>query len=270
EEIGSAVADAVTGLWSLEPNQDLTDGENSLTLVTRDTFAKKDRESEESEPFTIVVGPDATTPGPGPGPGLVFIDGAEDNVGANTGPLASGALTDDTRPELHGTAPAGSTLRLQYRSDNGDWIEAGNVPVNADGSWSWIPTDALPDGSWEFRVRGDSGWTDEFALDIDSAAQDAMLITHATDNKGPYTGELASGVATDDDTPTLHGTAEANSVVYLHGEYGGNGNWSLLGSVVAGPDGRWSLTTTSLIITGSWRFHAGPAEELSSRTDTFL
>jgi len=269
EEIGSAVADAVTGLWSLEPNQDLADGENSLTLVTRDTFAKKDRESEESEPFTIVVGPDATTPGPGPAPGLVFIDGAEDNVGANTGPLTSGALTDDTRPELHGTAPAGSTLRLQYRSDNGDWIEAGNVPVNADGSWSWSPTDALPDGSWEFRVRGEGGWTDEFALDIDSAAQDAMLITHATDNKGPYTGELASGVATDDDTPTLHGRAEANSIVYIHGAYNGSDTWNPMGSVVAGPDGSWSLTTTSLYLTGNWRFHAGPTEELSSRTDTF-
>ncbi|WP_187487168.1 Ig-like domain-containing protein [Duffyella gerundensis] len=269
EEIGSAVADPITGLWSLEPNQDLADGENSLTLVTRDTFAKKDRESEESEPFTIVVGPDATTPGPGPAPGLVFIDGAEDNVGANTGPLASGALTDDTRPELHGTAPAGSTLRLQYRSDNGDWIEAGNVPVNADGSWSWAPADALPDGSWEFRVHGEAGWTDEFALEISAGAQSTIAITHASDNKGPYTGELANGVATDDDTPTLHGRAEANSIVYIHAHLADNDAWSPLGSVLTGPDGSWSLTTTPLINYGSWHFQAGANQTADPQADTF-
>ena len=268
-EIGSAVADDVTGLWSLEPTQDLEDGTNSLTLVTRETFAGKVRESAESEAFTVVIGDDATTPGPGPAPGLVFINGAQDSVGANTGALRSGAITDDSIPELRGTAPANSVLRLQYRSVDGSWIEGGTVTVSADGGWSWSPTAALADGGWEFRVRGDSGWTDEFALEIDSNAQSAMTITHATDNKGPYTGELASGVATDDDTPTLHGRAEANSIVYIHGEYDGNGNWSPLGSVLAGPDGRWSLTTTSLILTGSWRFHAGPTEELSSRTDTF-
>ena len=265
-EIGSAQADAVTGLWSLEPTQDLAGGENSLTLVTRDTFAGKTRESDESQPFTIVIGDDATPPGPAPG--LVFIDGAQDNAGANTGPLASGALTDDSRPELHGTAPAGSTLRVQYRSENGSWIEAGNVTAKPDGSWSWSPAGALPDGSWEFRVRGEGGWTDEFALDIDSAAGDAMFITHATDDKGPYTGELASGVATDDDTPTLHGRAEANSIVYIHGAYNGGETWNPMGSVLAGPDGSWSLTTTPLIF-GSWRFQAGPAAEADSRTGTF-
>ncbi|QTO54729.1 hypothetical protein J8I88_02275 [Duffyella gerundensis] len=267
EEIGSAVADAVTGLWSLEPNQDLADGENNLTLVTRDIFAKKDRESEESEPFTIVVGADIITPAPGPG--IVFIDGAEDNVGTNTGPLTSGALTDDTRPELHGTAPANSTLRMQYRSEKGDWIEVGNVPVNADGSWSWAPVNALPDGSWEFRVRGEAGWTDEFALEINGQAQTSVIISYASDNKGPYTGELANGAITDDDTPSLHGRAEANSIVYIHGTYNGSDTWNPMGSVIAGPDGNWSLTTMPLPL-GNWRFQAGANAAADPQADTFL
>ncbi|MGP6467495.1 Ig-like domain-containing protein, partial [Pantoea agglomerans] len=93
EEIGSAVADAVTGLWSLEPNQDLADGENSMTLVTRDTFAKKDRESEESEPFTIVVGADGGDNGSG---GQALITHGWDDSGENVGELSSGALTSDT------------------------------------------------------------------------------------------------------------------------------------------------------------------------------
>lgn len=268
-EIGSAVADAVTGLWSLEPTQDLEDGANSLTLVTRETFAGKVRESAESEAFTVVIGDDATTPGPGPAPGLVFINGAQDSVGANTGALRSGAITDDSIPELRGTAPANSVLRLQYRSVDGSWIEGGTVTVSADGGWSWSPTAALADGGWEFRVRGDSGWTDEFALEIDSNAQSAMTITHATDNKGPYTGELASGVATDDDTPTLHGRAEANSIVYIHAQLDGSNSWSPLGSVLAGPDGRWSLTTSPLIVLGSWNFKAGAGETVDPQSETF-
>lgn len=57
--IGSAKADAVTGKWVMEPSQDLKDGENKLTLVAEETFAKKQRMGTSSAPFTIVIGDDA-------------------------------------------------------------------------------------------------------------------------------------------------------------------------------------------------------------------
>ncbi|MGP6489193.1 Ig-like domain-containing protein [Duffyella gerundensis] len=243
EEIGSAVADAVTGLWSLEPNQDLADGENSLTLVTRDTFAKKDRESEESEPFTIVVGADGGDNGSG---GQALITHGWDDSGENVGELSSGALTSDTTPELRGTAPAESIVRVQYRAENGRWVDGGSAVAGPGGDWSWTAPE-LGAGNWEFRVSAaaSGGWSDEFALEVSGQAQAEVTITHGWDSEGAYTGELRSGALTDDNKPQLFGRAEANSLVYVHTRLPG-GEWERVGSAHAGPDGRWTLETERL------------------------
>ena len=243
EEIGSAVADAVTGLWSLEPNHDLADGENSLTLVTRDTFAKKDRESEESEPFTIVVGADGGDNGSG---GQALITHGWDDSGENVGELRSGALTSDTTPELRGTAPADSIVRVQYRSENGSWVNGGSAVTRPGGDWSWTAPE-LGAGNWEFRVSAaaSGGWSDEFALEVSGQAQAEVTITHGWDSEGAYTGELRSGALTDDNKPQLFGRAEANSLVYVHTRLE-NGVWERIGSAHAGPDGRWTLETERL------------------------
>ncbi|WP_439214702.1 Ig-like domain-containing protein, partial [Duffyella gerundensis] len=241
EEIGSAVADPVTGLWTLEPNVDLQDGQNSLTLVTRDTFAKKDRESEESEPFIIVVGPDAADNG-----GIALITHGWDDSGENVGELSTGALTSDTTPQLFGSAPASSTVRVQYRGENGSWTDGGTVTANADGEWNWTAP-VLGAGNWEFRSSAatSGGWSDEFALEISDQAQAEVTITHGWDSEGAYTGELRSGALTDDNKPQLFGRAEANSLVYVHTRLE-NGVWERIGSAHAGPDGRWTLETERL------------------------
>ena len=243
EEIGSTVADPVTGQWTLEPNVDLQEGENSLTLVTRDTFAKKDRESEESEPFTIVVGADGGDNGSG---GIALITHGWDDSGENFGELSSGALTSDTTPELRGTAPAESIVRVQYRAENGRWVDGGSAVAGLGGDWNWTAPE-LGAGSWEFRVSAatSGGWSDEFALEVSGQAQAEVTITHGWDSEGAYTGELRSGALTDDNKPQLFGRAEANSLVYVHARLPG-GEWERVGSAHAGPDGRWTLETERL------------------------
>lgn len=241
--IGSALADAETGKWTLEPNVDLQEGENSLTLITRDTFAKKERESEESEPFTIVVGADGGENGGG---GIALITYGWDDSGENVGELSSGALTSDTTPQLFGSAPVNGTVRIQYRSENGRWTDGGTVTAGADGEWNWTAPE-LAAGSWEFRssAAASGGWSDEFALEISGQAQGAVTITHGWDSEGAYTGELRSGALTDDNKPQLFGRAEANSLVYVHTRLQ-NGEWERVGSAYAGPDGRWTLETERL------------------------
>ncbi|QTO54730.1 hypothetical protein J8I88_02280 [Duffyella gerundensis] len=242
EEIGSAIADAVTGLWSLEPNQDLADGENRLTLVTRDTFAKKDRQSEESEPFTISIAPDSESGGGG----HALIDYGWDDSGENTGELSTGALTSDTTPQLFGSAPASSTVRVQYRGENGSWTDGGTAVAGPNGEWNWTAP-VLGAGNWEFRSSAatSGGWSDEFVLEINPVPQNGIEITHAWDSEGAYTGELRSGAFTDDNKPQLFGRAEANSLVYIHTSLAG-GVWERVGSAIAGPDGRWALETERL------------------------
>ena len=249
--IGSAKADEKTGMWSIEPIIDLTDGQHDLTLVASETFANKLRESKASDEFSIIIGKDLPPPSPG---GLVEITHAVDNVGSVTGSLNKGGLTDDTTPELHGTAAEGSTVRIQYRNARGEWVDGGNAVINGT-HWSWTPNPALGAGSWEFRANAGSGWSDEFTLDIDLSASAQTEITHAWDDFGLYTGMLGNGAITDDQTLDLHGRAESNSIVYIHNR-NTLGTWELLGSVIAGADGRWQYEAPRLA-PGKYDFQAG-------------
>ncbi|WP_338670735.1 Ig-like domain-containing protein [Pantoea dispersa] len=250
--IGSAKADEKTGLWTLEPTVDLADGRHNLTLVAAETFAGKVREGKVSDEFNITIGKDGDVPGD-PG-GVAKIIEAIDNAGSLTGSLKSGGITDDTTPELRGSAPEGSVVRIQYRNDKGEWIDGGNAVMNGS-NWSWTPNPALGAGNWEFRANAGSGWTDEFKLDIDLAPAAKTEITHAYDDFGPFTGTLGNGAITDDRTPNLHGRAESNSLVYIHYR-NVLGAWELLDSVTAGADGRWEYETDRLS-PGTYEFQAG-------------
>ncbi|MEB5837574.1 Ig-like domain-containing protein [Pantoea dispersa] len=250
--IGSAKADEKTGLWTLEPTVDLADGRHNLTLVAAETFADKLREGKPSDEFSIIIGKDGDVPSD-PG-GVAKIIEAIDNAGSLNGSLKSGGITDDTTPELRGSAPEGSVVRIQYRNDKGEWIDGGNAVMNGN-SWSWTPSLALGAGNWEFRANAGSGWTDEFKLDIDPAPAAKTEITHAYDDFGPYTGMLGNGAITDDRTPNLHGRAESNSVVYIHYR-NVLGEWELLDTVIAGADGRWEYETDRLS-PGNYEFQAG-------------
>lgn len=250
--IGSAKADEKTGLWTLEPTVDLADGRHNLTLVAAETFADKLREGKPSDEFSIIIGKDGDVPSD-PG-GVAKIIEAIDNAGSLNGSLKSGGITDDTTPELRGSAPEGSVVRIQYRNEKGEWIDGGNAVMNGN-SWSWTPNPALAAGNWEFRANAGSGWTDEFKLDIDLAPAAKTEITHAYDDFGPYTGMLGNGAITDDRTPNLHGRAESNSLVYIHYR-NVLGAWELLDTVTAGADGRWEYETDRLS-PGTYEFQAG-------------
>lgn len=262
--IGSAKADEKTGLWTLEPNVDLADGRHNLTLVAAETFAGKVREGKVSDEFNITIGKDGDVPSD-PG-GVAKIIDAVDNAGSLTGSLKSGGITDDTTPELRGSAPEGSMVRIQYRNDKGEWIDGGNAVMNGT-SWSWTPNPALGAGNWEFRANAGSGWTDEFKLDIDLAPAAKTEITHAYDDFGPFTGTLGNGAITDDRTPNLHGRAESNSLVYIHYR-NVLGTWELLDSVTAGADGRWEYETDRLS-PGTYEFQAGTSGTRDTNSKPF-
>ncbi|MEQ0582995.1 Ig-like domain-containing protein [Pantoea dispersa] len=262
--IGSAKADEKTGLWTLEPTVDLADGRHNLTLVAAETFAGKVREGKVSDEFNITIGKDGDVPSD-PG-GVAKIIEAIDNAGSLTGSLKSGGITDDITPELRGSAPEGSVVRIQYRNDKGEWIDGGNAVMNGN-SWSWTPNPALAAGNWEFRANAGSGWTDEFKLDIDLAPAAKTEIIHAYDDFGPFTGMLGNGAITDDRTPNLHGRAESNSLVYIH--YRNMlGAWELLDSVTAGADGRWEYETDRLV-PGTYEFQAGTSATRDSSGKPF-
>ncbi|PYG46074.1 hypothetical protein DEU53_1175 [Pantoea sp. AG1095] len=84
-----------------------------------------------------------------------------------------------------------------------------------------------------------------------AAAPGAPVITDAFDDFGTETGSLASGDTTDDQTPTLRGTAQANSVVMIRAQHAAG---EKIFSVKASADGNWSWTPEKTLAKGDWDF----------------
>nr|CUV64121.1 protein of unknown function [Ralstonia solanacearum] len=74
---------------------------------------------------------------------------------------------------------------------------------------------------------------------MDTAAPAAPVIGTVTDDAAPITGTVAAGGSTNDTTPTLAGTAEANSTINV---FDGT---TLLGITTADALGSWTFTPTT-------------------------
>jgi len=94
----------------------------------------------------------------------------------------------------------------------------------------------------------ESEWSGKFVLEYNNPAP---TITDAFDDFGAETGSLASGDTTDDNTPTLRGTAPADSVVMIRAQYA-SGETTY--SVKADADGKWSWTPDKGLAKGDWDF----------------
>ena len=121
-ELGRAVADPVTGAWSLPVETALPEGRTELTVVAEDAFGNT------SEPTTVVVAVPDTTP---PAPPVV------------TSPPQ---LTNPTGP-ITGTAEPGSTVVV--RDANGTIIGTG--VADSSGKWS-VTLPALPVGDTALTI----------------------------------------------------------------------------------------------------------------------
>ncbi|WP_213799427.1 Ig-like domain-containing protein, partial [Klebsiella oxytoca] len=105
--------------------------------------------------------------------------------------------------------------------------------------------DALDEGSHSLSttVTDKAGNVSErspaFELTVDTVVTPVSDL-QVTDDVAGHTGPLASGDLTNDATPALSGTAEAGATVTI---YDGD---TVLGTVVAGEDGRWTFTPDAL------------------------
>lgn len=94
-----------------------------------------------------------------------------DNSGAQTGALASGDVTDETRPAFSGQSEAGNILTVY---DNGTAL--GSVVADQDGNWTFTPENALSEGEHAFTVIAQdasgnaSAPSDPITITIDTTA----------------------------------------------------------------------------------------------------
>ncbi|MDH2067734.1 Ig-like domain-containing protein [Pantoea sp. GD03673] len=243
--LGSVTAGA-DGAWSFTPTSTLGEGAHSFTATATDAAGNTGPASAGFELTLDFTPPDAAN---------LAITGYEDDAGEVTGNVVSGSSSDDTTPVISGTGTAGNTITV-YDTLNGTQTVLGSATVGADGTWRLAVDDAnaLALGTHgltavESDPAGNStSPTPAYTVTVVSATLPTPTIDTVMDDAGVYVGALTTGATTDDTTPTLAGTATANSTVRLYD------NGTLIASVTASAQGTWTYTVSPALPDGAHAF----------------
>ncbi|WP_237712974.1 Ig-like domain-containing protein [Serratia sp. M24T3] len=222
--LGTTTA-AANGAWSFTTGV-LATGSHPLTVTATDAAGNVGAATAA----TVVI--DTTAPAP------VTLT-ASNNDGSTPVAIANNGITNDSTPALSGTAEAGSLVTISEGT-----TVLGTVTAGTNGAWSFT-TATLANGAHTFSATatdaaGNVSTATTLTLTVDTVAPAAITNLTVTDNVGTITGTLANGARTDDNTPTLAGTTEANAIVSI---YDGT---TLLGTTTASNTGAWSYTTVAL------------------------
>lgn len=242
--------------WRYTPDANLTTGNHVITVIAVDAAGNA---SPVSDSVNFVVD---TTP-----PLAPVITSVSDDQAPGLGTIANGQSTNDPTPTFSGTAEAGAIITLY---ENGTVI--GTTTAQPDGAWS-VSTSTLTSGTHVITaVATDAAGNGSpnstaFTLTVDTTAPQTPILTSVVDDvAGGATGNLANGQITNDNRPTLNGTAEAGSVVSI---YDGG---TLLGVTTADAGGAWSFAPTTGLSDGTRTLTVtatDPAGNVSPVTDSF-
>ncbi|ALV91137.1 Ig-like domain-containing protein [Pantoea vagans] len=224
--LGTATASG-TGAWTFTPATGLSNGDHSFTFTVTDQAGNISAASTPAFTLNIEAGlPTAS--------GTLVIT---DDSGSMPVNLTDGASTKDTTPVLTGAATAGDVITIHDGSGTGTVL--GSVTVGADGQWSFTPT--LADGSHAIYVTNLAGTeSDTINITVDTVAPVAVSDLAAANNNGSTPVAIANNGITNDSTPLLTGTTEANGIVTI---YDGN---TVVGSTTASGTGAWSFISPTL------------------------
>ncbi|MGJ7582286.1 Ig-like domain-containing protein, partial [Variovorax sp. RHLX14] len=230
--VGSVVADS-SGVWSftLAP---LVDGTYSVTTTATD---KQGNTGPTSVPvvFTVdTLAPSATT-----------ASTLTDDVGRIQGPIVNGTITDDATPTFTGKAEAGATITVR----DGGALQ-GTALVDAEGNWTYTSTTLAPGAhSFTATVSDPAGNISPVTTPIDFTVDltvPTIAVNQVKDDIGTIIGTLRAGDVTDDNKPTVTGTATPGAVVKLYLD----GTTTVIGTTVVDGTGQWSITPTTLLVDG--------------------
>jgi hypothetical protein len=143
----------------------------------------------------------------------------------DTGKTGDG-ITDASKVSLHGTAVAGSTIKVYDGS-----TQIGSTTATSSGSWDYI-TQVLSDAKHALTATAtnSSGKT--------SVASAAVTVT--VDTKAPAAPTIASDTVNTAHQVVMSGTAEANSAIKV---FDGT---TQVGTATTNSSGAWSVTTSAL------------------------
>lgn len=233
-KIGTTTVDA-KGNWSFTPSTALSNGNHTLTTTATDAAGNT---SAPSAAVNFVVDTIALV--------APAITGVTDDVSPVTGAVSNGGSTNDQRPQLTGTAEAGSTVTLY---DNG--IAIGTVTTAANGSWSFTPATNLGEGNHQLTVRATdaagntSAASPVFTVVIDITAPATPSAFIVNDETGSIRGVVSAGQTTDASQPRLTGRGDPGSTIIIYDK------GVEVGRVTVAANGTWSVSPDSPLTDGA-------------------
>lgn len=251
EVVGTAIV-GDDGRWEVTPEKPLPEGEHEAVVVITDPVGN---DSEPSDPIGFIVD---TTP-----PVKPTIDSVFDDAGLKTGNLANGDITDDSTPTFAGTAEKNSLVRIIV---NGK--EVDSVTADPTGNWTWTPSPALTNGHYDVKVVAEdkaglrSEPSDAFSFDLVAGGiPPAPAITDVIDDVAAHVGTVQQGDVTNDDKPTITGTGQDGTTIYL---YDGANPTPIGSAVVTG--GTWTIDFDTPLAQGEHRFRAVAENAVGNRS----
>lgn len=227
--IGTAVANPITGAWSIIATSPLSEGPDSLTATSTDAAGNVSTLSGALNVMLDTVAPAVPT---------LVLDPASDSG------MPGDGITSVTNPLITGAAEAGSTVRLY----DGVLVVGVGTADPVTGAWSIAPTTPLAEGPNSLTATSTDAAGNVSALSgpisvmLDTIAPLAPTLSLSAGSDSGVFGDGITNVA----TPTLSGTAERGSTVHLY-----NGAIPV-GATVADPlTGAWSVALTGALSEGA-------------------
>ena len=210
---GAVVNGQSTFTFQVDNAHALSQGLHTFNFITTD------RAGNVSTPTPQVIGVDSLTSVPTASIANAVVAGGVE-------------YTNNNMPTLTGVAEAGATVTFKDQDGNA----LGTATAGANGAYSFTPTTAMADGAKTITATA----TDA----LGNKASTTHSVTIDTQTSAPTVGvDSPPGLSIDgviydkDSTPTITGVAEAGATVTIK-----DGN-TVLGTTVAGSDGKYSFTT---------------------------
>ncbi|OXM87601.1 hypothetical protein CF651_04570 [Paenibacillus rigui] len=223
--VGTVAADA-SGNWSFTLAAALTDGPHASIATAADALGNI---SPNSTPVTFTV--DTTAPA----------------APVVTVPV-DGSTTNDSTPTISGTAEANSAVSVKV-----DGAAVGTVAADGTGSWLITLVAPLADG-----LHSSNATAADAAGNMSPVSAPVTFTVDVAAPAAPVITNPANGSVTNDSTPTISGTAEANSVVTVKVD------GAAVGTPAADGTGNWVFTLVAPLADGPHTAIAAAADAVGN------
>ena len=237
QKLGEATVDP-EGLWTFTPETPLVTDSSTPIVFTATAIDPAGNTSTPSAPYGVLIDIEGSATAP-------VISDVRDNEGNAAETVGDGAVTNDSTPEIIGTAVDAATVTLYRKVDGELEVLAEDIPVS-NGAWTYTPDTPLLLGTYELVAiskdaagnPSQSSNTRSFTFALDTTDEPAII--NVIDDVDAFTGNVANNTGiTNDNQPDIIGTAKANAVVIVYDTF--NGGKEVLGSTTADANGIWTL-----------------------------